>query len=74
MIYLGEVPPTQPDGIFFHPPIAISSARFMARIIYSITIEMFGATGKVYILMRKIGPGSGYVLTEKLLFLCFRRI
>ncbi|KAK3909964.1 Biotin synthase [Frankliniella fusca] len=43
IIYLGGTPP---GGSKFRPPLALSSARFMGRIIYSLTIEMFARTGE----------------------------
>ncbi|KAK3910826.1 Mitogen-activated protein kinase-binding protein 1 [Frankliniella fusca] len=45
VIFLGDNPkPSQP--IKFSPPIAVSSARFMGRIIYCLTIHMFALTGE----------------------------
>ncbi|KAE8741508.1 hypothetical protein FOCC_FOCC012969, partial [Frankliniella occidentalis] len=49
VIFLGEVPPTQRKGVHFQPPIALSSARFMGRIIYSLTIQMFALTDEYQI-------------------------
>ncbi|KAK3929180.1 LOW QUALITY PROTEIN: hypothetical protein KUF71_017646 [Frankliniella fusca] len=46
IIFLGEVPPTQPNGVRFQPPMALSSARFMGRIIYALQIHMFALTGQ----------------------------
>ncbi|KAK3917640.1 putative nitrate/nitrite antiporter NarK1 [Frankliniella fusca] len=43
IIYLGGTPP---GGIKFRPPMALSSARFMGRIIYCLTIEMFAKAGE----------------------------
>ncbi|KAK3928373.1 FH1/FH2 domain-containing protein 1 [Frankliniella fusca] len=45
LIFLG-VNPFQPEGIRFRPPIALSSARFMGRIIYCLTIHIFALTGE----------------------------
>lgn len=70
IIYLGEVPPTQPDGIHFPAPIAISSARFMARIIYSLSMEMFGATGKAYLKMKPDDASGTKACSDKISVRC----
>ena len=44
LIFLGQIPP---KGVKFRPPIALSSARFMGRIIYCLSIYMFARSGKV---------------------------
>ncbi|XP_034236459.1 uncharacterized protein LOC117642402 [Thrips palmi] len=46
VIFLGEVPPTQPNGVHFRSPMALSSARFMGRIIYCLSMHMFALTGE----------------------------
>ncbi|KAK3910422.1 Carnitine O-acetyltransferase YAT2 [Frankliniella fusca] len=43
LIFIGE---TNPKGVHFRPPIALNSARFMGRIIYCLTIFMFGLSGE----------------------------
>ena len=53
IIFLGEIPPSMEDGVHFAPPIALSSARFMGRIIYTLTIHMFALTGNYSICKRK---------------------
>ncbi|KAK3920709.1 Aspartate--tRNA ligase [Frankliniella fusca] len=45
VIFMGENP-FQPKPVRFSPPIAVSSARFMARIIYCLLIHMFALTGE----------------------------
>ncbi|KAK3922351.1 Holliday junction ATP-dependent DNA helicase RuvB [Frankliniella fusca] len=45
IIFMGENP-FHPETIRFRPPIAVSSARFMARIIYCLMIHMFALTGR----------------------------
>ncbi|KAK3918956.1 Ribosomal RNA large subunit methyltransferase E, partial [Frankliniella fusca] len=44
IIFMGENP-YKPKEIRFSPPEAVSSARFMARIIYCLLIHMFSLTG-----------------------------
>ncbi|KAK3921457.1 Receptor-like protein 1, partial [Frankliniella fusca] len=45
VVFLGHNP--NPAGPYkFSPPIALSSARFMGRIIYCLTIHMFALTGE----------------------------
>ena len=61
IIYLGEIPPSMAkNGIHLPPPIAVGSARFMGRIIYSLEIQMFSATGKIIIfyVMQQAPPKS----------------
>ncbi|KAK3915674.1 tRNA uridine 5-carboxymethylaminomethyl modification enzyme 2, partial [Frankliniella fusca] len=43
LIFIGETPP---KGVHFRPPIALTSARFMGRIIYCLTIYMFAVSGQ----------------------------
>ncbi|KAE8739426.1 hypothetical protein FOCC_FOCC015078 [Frankliniella occidentalis] len=45
VIFIGENP-FSPKPIRFSPPIAVSSARFMARIISCLEIHMFALTGE----------------------------
>ncbi|KAK3909534.1 2,3-dihydroxyphenylpropionate/2,3-dihydroxicinnamic acid 1,2-dioxygenase [Frankliniella fusca] len=45
IIFMGENP-FKPKDIRFSPPIAVSSARFMARIIYCLMIHMFSLSGQ----------------------------
>ncbi|KAK3925219.1 Zinc finger and BTB domain-containing protein 1 [Frankliniella fusca] len=52
-IILGENP-FKPKSIKFRPPIAVTSARFMGRIIYCLTIHMFALTGEFPIAKEKL--------------------
>ncbi|KAE8738428.1 hypothetical protein FOCC_FOCC016092 [Frankliniella occidentalis] len=55
VIFMGENP-HKPKTIRFSPPIAVSSARFMARIIYCLMIHMFALSGEF--------PIQGHVLAN----------
>ncbi|KAE8743412.1 hypothetical protein FOCC_FOCC010983 [Frankliniella occidentalis] len=41
--FIGKIPPKR---VRFRPPIALTSARFMGRIIYCLTISMFAMAGQ----------------------------
>ncbi|XP_052126600.1 uncharacterized protein LOC127750085 [Frankliniella occidentalis] len=43
LIFIGECPP---KGVRFRPPIALTSARFMGRIIYCLSIYVFARSGQ----------------------------
>ncbi|KAK3918328.1 Kinesin-like protein KIN-12C [Frankliniella fusca] len=53
LIFIGETPP---KGVHFRPPIALNSARFMGRIIYCLTIFMFGLSGE-FVVEDDVRPG-----------------
>ncbi|KAK3926350.1 Protein TIC 214 [Frankliniella fusca] len=52
-IILGDNP-FKPAAVKFRPPIAITSARFMGRIIYYLTIHMFALTGEFEVEKEKL--------------------
>ncbi|KAK3917743.1 Eukaryotic translation initiation factor 3 subunit G [Frankliniella fusca] len=64
IIYLGGTPP---GGSKFRPPLALSSARFMGRIIYSLTFEMFARTSEF-----AVDAGLLSRLREVNTFFCYR--